>query len=104
MSEKQRLLRKIKTEYRWVNVVLLCIGGGLIILGVNRFIYGKIEFGVNARYLQPVVISGGLPLLVGTILLLCLVYRVIKRNNVMKQQLEIDEEERLEFRRRTGRK
>lgn len=104
MSKNQKLLQKKRKEFGLMNALLLIIGSGLLIAGANRLFFGETEFVVNAFYLQPVVENGALQLLVGTVLIACLLYRVINRKKVVNQLLEMEAEEELEFRKSIKRK
>ena len=86
-------LKEIRKENRFLNWLILCLGLVFFVVGLIKLLFIKPEVVVNARYLQPTVDNGGVICIVGFILLICSIYRFKNKEKVVKDTLDIENDE-----------
>lgn len=87
--------RKYKTFMFW-GIIATVSGLTIICIGVFMYIFGEPQPGTNLSTLQPVIIDGSKPLLLGFTLLIIGCYRLIFKKNAFNKIREFDSQNEIE--------
>jgi amino acid transporter len=92
MKKTKATLKKKRKEYAIYSWLYLIVGIVFLSVGIYRYFFTDADLGTNLRFLQPVVIDGTLPLILGTLSFSLGTYRVIFGKGAFKMDMEILDE------------